>query len=52
MFGKNVLRSSGLFPEKLLWEGVGPACSLEGTGEVSHQPRCLRPAPPAGIRCG
>ena len=32
MIGKNVLRSSGLLPKALLWEGMGPASSSRVAG--------------------
>lgn len=45
MIGKNVLRSSGLLPEVLLWEGVGPNCSLGAAGGGFPWRWC----PPSGL---
>lgn len=49
MFGKNVLRPSGLHPKELLWGRLGPMCSLPGDGEDPHTTRlaaaCAHEAP-------
>lgn len=49
--GKNVLRSSGLLPKALLWEGLGPTYSSGVAGGGFPLPTVPTPSSVAGAQC-